>query len=188
MTTISAEQISRTRFPLNSEPTLPNLIGLFITPNEHLFNRNHGPFTVLNDEAPIAVQLSPTITPLSHPHAFASPAVDLDRLTISISALKALPSTTVAATLICAGNRRFEMAAARPVEGVIWDRGVIGNANWKGTKLRELLIQFGVKDNTDLEAMENYDGLHVHFESDQLCEEEVQKQDYSVSIPLAYAM
>eukprot|EP00983_Pelagomonas_calceolata_P021811 683826-Pelagomonas_calceolata.AAC.1 len=35
------------------------------------------------------------------------------------------------------GNRRNEMKAVKPVRGLDWDTGAIGNANWGGVKLRD---------------------------------------------------
>jgi len=41
------------------------------------------------------------------------------------------------------GNRRNEMKAIKPVKGLEWDIGAIGNATWGGVKLRDVLLYAG---------------------------------------------
>ena len=43
-----------------------------------------------------------------------------------------------------AGNRRNEMKAIKPVKGLEWDIGAIGNAQWGGVKLRDVLLHAGM--------------------------------------------
>lgn len=52
---------------------------------------------------------------------------------------------TVTATLVCAGNRRREHHARRPVDDpLLWGAGAIGNARWTGARLRDVLEECGV--------------------------------------------
>jgi sulfite oxidase len=186
---ITTQQIIRTSHPLNSEPELSDLVKDFISTDVNLFNRNHGPFTVLTDAALVTISVDP-MARSAYPTVFN----DKTDETRSISKLKSMTPTTVNATLMCAGNRRSEMNDIKAVEGVLWDRGVIGSAIWTGLKLRELLVLFinllpsHEDDDGDAKGKGRYDGLHVHFEADQICEEETERKDYSASIPLAYAM
>ena len=46
---------------------------------------------------------------------------------------------TVSATLQCTGNRRHEINEVRPVQGLDWDVGAIGNASWTGVRLSDIL-------------------------------------------------
>ncbi|MGH9398955.1 MAG: sulfite oxidase, partial [Thermoanaerobaculia bacterium] len=57
--------------------------------------------------------------------------------------IKALPRTTVTCVLQCAGNGR---ALHRPaVPGVLWMYGAVGNAQWTGVRVKDLLARAGVK-------------------------------------------
>jgi sulfite oxidase len=56
---------------------------------------------------------------------------------LTLADLRRLPATKVIATLECAGNGR---AFYRPrVAGVQWGRGAIGNAEWSGPRISEVL-------------------------------------------------
>jgi DMSO/TMAO reductase YedYZ molybdopterin-dependent catalytic subunit len=52
--------------------------------------------------------------------------------------------TTIPATLECAGNGRVFLVPK--VKGVQWELGAVGNAEWTGVSLGELLPRAGVKD------------------------------------------
>jgi DMSO/TMAO reductase YedYZ molybdopterin-dependent catalytic subunit len=49
----------------------------------------------------------------------------------------------VTATLQCAGNRRRDMLQVRSVSGDPWAPGAIGNAEWGGASLRDVLKAAG---------------------------------------------
>jgi sulfite oxidase len=60
-----------------------------------------------------------------------------------LAEIKALPRTTVTCVLQCAGNGR---ALHRPaVPGVQWRYGAVGNAQWTGVRVKELLARSGLK-------------------------------------------
>jgi DMSO/TMAO reductase YedYZ molybdopterin-dependent catalytic subunit len=63
-------------------------------------------------------------------------------LTLTLDALRAMPSRTVVATLECAGNGRAYFEP--PVAGVQWERGAVGNARWTGVRLGDVLARAGV--------------------------------------------
>lgn len=67
---------------------------------------------------------------------------------------------TITATLQCTGNRRSEMTLTKPVRGLLWAQGALGNAEWKGARLRDLLIDAGFKEDDD---NENWYDLHLLF-------------------------
>ena len=59
--------------------------------------------------------------------------------------LRQIESVTITAVVQCSGNGR---AHHRPkVPGVQWDRGAVGNAQWTGVRLRDVLAAVGVRDN-----------------------------------------
>jgi DMSO/TMAO reductase YedYZ molybdopterin-dependent catalytic subunit len=61
-----------------------------------------------------------------------------------------MPCTTLAAVVECAGNGRVYYEP--PKEGLQWQNGAVGNAEWKGVLLREVLEAAGVK-RTALEVL-----------------------------------
>ncbi len=116
--------ITRQEQPYNAEPSLDKLASSWVTPLKYFFQRSHG--------------LTPEVDPerytltvdgcVEHP------------LTLTLKQLQGdFPRATVAATLQCAGNRRLEHSALREVEGVQWDAGAIGHAEWGGIPLASLL-------------------------------------------------
>jgi DMSO/TMAO reductase YedYZ molybdopterin-dependent catalytic subunit len=65
--------------------------------------------------------------------------------------LREMESVTITAVVQCSGNGR---AHHRPkVPGVQWDRGAVGNAQWTGVRLRDVLTRVGVMT----------DGKHVQL-------------------------
>lgn len=63
--------------------------------------------------------------------------------TIGLAALKALPAVEITAVCQCSGNRRGLFQPHVP--GVEWGVGAMGNARWKGARLRDVLALAGVK-------------------------------------------
>jgi DMSO/TMAO reductase YedYZ molybdopterin-dependent catalytic subunit len=61
----------------------------------------------------------------------------------SYDELRALPQKTVTATLECAGNSRVFLIPK--VKGTQWELGAVGNAEWTGVSLGDLLQKAGVK-------------------------------------------
>jgi sulfite oxidase len=65
---------------------------------------------------------------------------------LSLEELRAaFPVATVMATLQCAGHRRKELAALRPIPGEIpWGAETMSTAIWRGVPLREVLLAAGL--------------------------------------------
>lgn len=147
--------------PLNAEPELALLTREWITPNELFYVRNHAPVPAIKPESFRLVVEGMVRKPLS----------------LSLADLAKLPQTSVVATMTCAGNRRSEFNQIKPVGGVQWDAGVIGNAEWAGVALSAVLKQAGVKTGAK----------HVWFEG----LDEIPQGDghipFGGSIPLAKA-
>ena len=71
---------------------------------------------------------------------------------LTLKDLRQMESVTTTAVLQCSGNGR---AHHRPkVPGVQWDRGAVGNAQWTGVRLRDVLVRVGVLAG----------GQHVQFQ------------------------
>ncbi|ULA63558.1 MAG: Sulfite oxidase-like oxidoreductase [Nitrospira sp.] len=66
-------------------------------------------------------------------------------LELTLKDLKAFEPVTITAVVQCSGNGR---AFHRPkVPGVQWERGAVGNAQWTGVRLRDVLAKAGVRLN-----------------------------------------
>lgn len=125
--------------PLNAEPELPALVENWITPVEAFYVRSHGS-TPLVDARTFRLSIEGAV---ERPREFA------------LEDLRKFPRRTLPATLTCAGNRRSELSQIKPVKGVPWGAGAIGNALWGGIPLAELLKAAGLGESA----------RHVWFES-----------------------
>ncbi|MCY3881142.1 MAG: sulfite oxidase [Chloroflexi bacterium] len=65
----------------------------------------------------------------------------------SLEAIRALPTRTLTAYLECAGNHRamFDRVQGRAAEGTQWGAGGIGNGEWTGAALRDVLDFVGLR-------------------------------------------
>jgi DMSO/TMAO reductase YedYZ molybdopterin-dependent catalytic subunit len=74
------------------------------------------------------------------------------KLSLTIEDLKKLPQHVVPATLECAGNGRNNF---RPrVPGLQWSKGAIGNAEWRGPRVKDIIERAGISSNVK----------YVHFD------------------------
>ena len=102
----------------------------FLTPNDRFFVRSHfGP--------PAPEQISE-----------ASWQLRVDGLveearTLRLHDLRRMEAVTIPAVLQCSGNGRAFQRPKTP--GVQWERGAVGNAQWTGVRLRDVLAKAGVR-------------------------------------------
>jgi len=93
----------------------------WLTPNDVFFVRQHLPRPVIQ-EADFRLSVKGRVS---------------REIQLSVTDLRKLPQYTVAAVLECTGNGR---GFFRPrVPGIQWGRGAIGNAEWSGPRLSEVL-------------------------------------------------
>ncbi|XP_071479700.1 sulfite oxidase, mitochondrial-like [Diadema antillarum] len=151
--------------PFNAEPPTDVLREHFVTPNDQFYVRNHAPVPNL-DGRTHRVQVAGLV-----PHPLELTAEQLR---------SQYEQVTVMATLMCAGNRRTEMASIKKVRGVGWGHAAISNAIWRGPRLRDVLLNAGIEK---LESQ--WEDLHVDFEGVDICKE---NRGYGSSIPLMKAM
>ena len=158
-----ADFVIRQREPFNAEPLPAKLIASRITPQSLLYVRSHGPTPDLrHDHAIELVGLGPTSTLLT------------------LSDLKArFPERTIVSVMQCAGNRRADLQPIHRTNGDPWDVGAIGNVEWTGVSLADVLCEAGVGDRRD--------GYICCTSADEV-EVEGQREPYGISITLDRAM
>ncbi|MDA1049383.1 MAG: molybdopterin-dependent oxidoreductase [Planctomycetota bacterium] len=155
--------IVHTLVPHNAEPPLGSLVQSWITPNELFYVRSHAPV----------------------------PKVDADTFRLSVEGIVERPfeislaqlqsdfkRQAVVATMTCAGNRRSEHSLVKEVSGVPWGAGAIGNAEWAGVRLSDLLKRAGIKEGAK----------HVWFDGVDEVEHKGGMIPFGASIPLDKAM
>ena len=126
----AAGLIARQTVPFNGEPPLNKLVENWITPVDSFFVRSHG-----NVPEIAAKDLKLTIDGMVE-----------KPLTFTVAELmERFPKAKTTATLTCAGNRRSEFAAIKKVGGIQWEAGAIGNAEWHGIRLADVLKFVGIK-------------------------------------------
>jgi DMSO/TMAO reductase YedYZ molybdopterin-dependent catalytic subunit len=107
--------------------TPAHLLDSWITPNDRFYVRSHF-YTPTIDAAAFSLLIDGEVE---------------KSLTMTLADLRRAPSTTVVATLECAGNGRAFFDP--PVAGVQWQKGAVGTARWTGVRLRDLLRTAGLK-------------------------------------------
>ncbi|MCP1540162.1 sulfite oxidase [Methylorubrum extorquens] len=148
--------------PYNAEPPLDRLRAAFLTDQADFYVRSHGDIPDLDADGYRLTVDGMVATPLD----------------LSLADLKErFAPVTVTAVMQCAGNRRADMLAVAPVSGDPWAPGAIGNAEWTGVRLADVLRAAGIKAD---------DERHVAFEShDRIADTDTR---FGASIPLAKAL
>jgi sulfite oxidase len=142
--------------PFNAEPPGNLLRQSFLTPQQLFYVRSHGPI--------------PAVDPTSY--RLRITGLVQQKRELSLDELRSLaPAHTVTASLECAGNRRKELMAVKPIAGEVpWEAGVISTAKWRGIPLRKVLQAVGVQAEARYVAFTGLDeaqfeGETVHFGS-----------------------
>ena len=154
--------IERSLEPYNAEPVPRALIERFLTPQDLFYVRSHGPVPDL---------------PTDHRIEVAGPGVNGG--SFSVAELTArFPVRTVTAVLQCAGNRRTDLQQVGKTSGDPWDVGAIGNAEWTGVRLGDLLDAVGAPAAPD---------LFVCFTGADAVDVDGEVAPFGVSIPMTKA-
>ena len=130
--------IIREKEPANLEMPFGELDG-FITPNERFYIRSHFPVPEV-DLATWRLRLEGAVR---------------EAREWSLEELRQLPATTLPATLECAGNSRIFLVPK--VKGTQWELGAVGNAEWTGVSLGEILRTAGLKEGVREVILEGAD-------------------------------
>ena len=110
----------------------PELMEDWLTPIDRFFVRNNSR----------SVDVAPDEWSLSIEGAVDRP------MTLGFEDLLSLPARTLVSYLECAGNQRvmFDRIQGRPAEGTQWGRGAVGNAEWQGVSLADVLALAGASE------------------------------------------
>ena len=130
--------IRRSEEPLNLEMPFASLRE-FVTPHEKFYVRCHFPVP----------QIDPATWRLRVEGAVGQSCE------LTLEELRSLPRHTIPATMECAGNGRSHLEPK--VKGVAWDIGAVGNAEWSGVLLRDVLGQAGLKSDAREVVLEGAD-------------------------------
>lgn len=151
--------------PLNAEPPLDRLRSAFVTNTADFYIRSHGNLPEI-DAAEHTVHVTGKVQ---------------QSLALSVADIKSrFTSRVVMAVLQCAGNRRADMQQVEKTAGDPWASGAIGNAEWTGVSLADILRAAGAPEGNE---------LHVAFDALDIAENEGAKNaPYGVSIPMSKAM
>jgi sulfite oxidase len=151
--------ITRQEAPYNAEPPLEKLADQWTTPNELMFIRSHGNVPEI-DAATYRLRIEGLVErPLE---------LSLEQLAKAGKAVKNH------AVLTCAGNRRDELSAIKKISGVQWNAGAIGNPEWEGITLRDVLALAHIKP----------EAKHVWFDGLDEVDHDGHKIAFGGSIPL----
>ncbi len=156
--------IVRQADPFNAGPPLERLVANETTPKDLFFVRSHGNVPSVDQET----------------YRLAVTGEVGRKLSLSLNDLrKDFQVVSIAATLQCAGNRRSDLIAHKPIPGELpWGAEAISNARWTGVRLSDVLLAAGVKSN------ENF---HVEFLGLDDVERQNKRFNFGGSVPLEKA-
>ena len=117
--------ITREKEPPNLEMPF-SALDSFVTPNERFYVRCHFPIPKINERDWRLKVEGKVARPFE----------------MTMDDLRQMPTQTITVTLECAGNSRVFLVPK--VKGVQWELGAVGNAEWTGVRLREVLQRAGI--------------------------------------------
>ena len=117
--------ITREKEPPNLEMPF-SALDSFVTPSERFYVRCHFPIPKINERDWRLKVEGKVARPFE----------------VTTDDLRQMPTQTSAVTLECVGNSRVFLVPK--VKGVQWELGAIGNAEWTGVRLRDLLQRAGM--------------------------------------------
>ena len=116
--------------PLNAGTPFDRLRCSFLTPADQFYVRTHGP------------------RPQVEPDTYRLLVRGLVRNPLELGLAELLgrfEQHTLTATLVCAGNRRNELATVRPLcNEILWGADAIGTGRWRGVRLSDVLNAAGL--------------------------------------------
>lgn len=173
--------VARSQNPMNAETPLSLLAESFITPTPLFYIRNHLPV--------------PDIDFKTYKLKVEGECGACRSIELSLEDLKTkFPQHTITATVQCTGNRRDEFNKVKKVKGLEWEGGSIGNAEWTGVLLRDVLLSAGLGDgigkennssNSKASPPQGETVSHIQFEG---LDNDGAGTFYGASIPISKAL
>ncbi|HCI78205.1 MAG TPA: sulfite oxidase, partial [Ktedonobacter sp.] len=161
-------------FPLNAGSPPSHKRQSLITPQIYFFVRNHG-------SVPDVDALSYRLRILKQERVLLE--LSLDELKNDFS------STSVVASLQCAGYRRKELLEHQPIPGEIpWGADAISTAEWHGVRLRDVLQVVGIDEDTRHVAFLGLDTIYRENENIQFGASICIEKAINPEVLLAYEM
>jgi sulfite oxidase len=163
--------LTHTAKPCNAEPPNHSLTETFLTSNALFYTRNHMWVPAVED-----AHLDQHTLTVELPSG--------DTRSYTLQDLKTRFTThRVTAVLQCSGNRRSDMTRhAAKTNGLQWGVGAIGNAEWQGVRLADVLADAGLVvggPNADDHSLPDPGNYHVQLTG---------LEAYGASIPLYTAL
>ena len=159
---MNEQMIERNPDPYNAEPKPGALIERSLTPQVLFYVRSHG-----------------AVPDLPAGHRIKVSGTGVEGRSFSVQELQAeFAIRSVTAVLQCAGNRRTDFQQVGKTSGDPWDVGAIGNAEWTGVRLADVLDAVGAPDA---------DELFVAFSAADDVNVEGEEAPFGVSIAMAKA-
>ena len=136
--------------PLNAGTPLECLRRAFITPQELFFIRTHSSFPAVDAQT----------------YRLTVNGMVQRELELSLRDLRTrFEVHTMTATIVCAGSRRNELAALRPLPGeVLWSADPISTARWRGVRLSDVLRVAGIGEAVRYVAFQGLDEAQIEGE------------------------
>ena len=137
--------------PLNVGTSLAYLRRAFLTPQDHFFVRTHGSLPIMDRET----------------YRLVVNGLVQQELQLSFTdLLTRFEEYTLTASVVCAGSRRDELAALRPLPGEVpWGADAISTARWRGVRLRDVLRAAGIGEGASYVAFHGLDYAREEGES-----------------------
>jgi sulfite oxidase len=164
MPDIEPKLIVHTSEPLNAEPPLDVLRKHFMTPQRFFYVRSHGNIPKLDAASHRLSVRGKVAAPLD---------LSMDEMR------QRFARHSVTAVLQCAGNRRADLLQVKPVSGDPWQPGAIGNVEWGGVALADVLRAAGADVAPE---------CHLAFSCLDDIDLEGERFRFGASIPMAKAM
>lgn len=162
-----ADIVIKQETPFNAGPPLKRLSECAVTPTDLFFVRSHGDVPTVNMDSYRLTINGRVSQPLSL--SFAQLKNDFKRAEVS-------------ATLMCAGNRREELTAMKPIPNELpWGAEAISHAAWAGVRLGDVLTAAGAESEAGFP-------LHVEFGGLDETERLYKRFKFGGSIPLTKAL
>jgi sulfite oxidase len=139
----SKDLIVRQKEPFNGEPHLGELDNDWTTAYSRFFVRSHGTM--------------PDVQPGAYLQTIEGQVDHVQQFTLED--LGRFHKVSVPVTIQCAENRKGELARIKPLDGIPWDAGAVGTAEWRGIPLAELLRRAGPRQGARFVWFEGLDAV-----------------------------